>query len=171
MVRVAEDEDGVLHQSAHCQAIVWLAGHEEREGPVDLACTKVSNQRIVGSLHDREREASSFPGQAFDRTRQEARERGRYAHTRVSMDPIPKRLQLVEGLLPVSKDESRVPLEQRAIDRRGDSLAASREELHAERLLQGPDPTAQGRLRHATLLGSAEDAPVLDHSEELFELA
>ncbi len=171
MVRVAEDENRVFDQSVHREAIVRLAGYEEREGPVDFASTKVSNQRIVGSLHDRERETGSVSGEAFDRTWQQAGESGRHAHTRMSPDSISKRLQLVEGLLPVSKDESRVPLEQRAIDRRVDSLAASCEELHAERPLQSAHPTAERRLGHASLLGRAEDASVLEDGEELFEIA
>jgi hypothetical protein len=171
MLWIAEDENGIFDQTVHRQAIVRFAGYEERKGPVDLTRAKGSNQRVVGSLHDCEREAGPVLGEALDCARQETRESGCDAHACVPLDPVSKRPQLVERLLPIPKHEPRVPLEQRSIHRGGDSLAASREELHAERLLQRSHPTAESRLRHASLFGSAEDASVLEDREELLEIS
>lgn len=109
-----------------------FARHEQREGPVDVAGSETSNQRIVGSLDHRERETGAVPGKTLDCARQEARERRRHANPSVSLDSISERLQLVESLLPASKNESRVSLEERAVDRGRDALAAAGKELDSQ---------------------------------------
>jgi hypothetical protein len=89
----------------------------------------------------------------------------------VPENPISKGLKFVERLLPVSKDESRVPLEKRAVDRRRDALAASGEQGYTERLFQRSNAAAESGLGEISLFCGSENASVFDDSEELFEIS
>ena len=125
VTRVAEDEYLFLVQRMDRECLMKLSGNEQREHSVDFTSSQISDQRIVGTLDHRERQPGPLIGQTFDCARQDARQGRGDSDSGMPDDTIPKRVELIDCMLSISKDELRVALEQGAVDGGRDAAGAA----------------------------------------------
>jgi hypothetical protein len=148
-----------------------FARYEQGEGTVDVADSQATNERVVSSFDHSEGQSGALLGQTLYRLREKARESGGDSYAGASCDTVPKRAQLIDGLLAVSKDEAGAAREQVAIHSGRYTASAAGQERHAKRLLERTHSPAQGWLGETDLLGGAKDAPMVENGQEFLEVA